>query len=441
MNFDLDDPLGDLLSEGDNDSFFEMAPSKKKTITKAADIPKTSTPIASKRNTKMEDLFGIVDTKPAIETSAKTSNKVTELKTKATESNKAYETKTSSFKETPKKILSTPTQNRKDNLPASKYSPLAKKPNHDYDDLSDLGFDPKNPKDTKKKVNILDDLLDFGVPINKPRPNTANLSRQSTTDTDENPMDVLPMRPRTSRPATPKAALKDPLGFFSSNEDNKQSSIKKPAVVQDWLGLSEPKTAVKEDVIKEIKASVPSTVTATVIEKSGHESLPAFPSTINNLESGLASLQQQETQLMLATQMNRQESALLEMQRKQQTLIEQQEDQFNQLVHKQVKRQAALEDTIKRQQDRISAHIQLLLSQPVDNFNSAQRLDKEEDEKILLDKSNEDHKNAAEFAIMEAELRADVKKLELEKVRLEDLLQNITSSHEQEISLMETSHK
>ena len=57
MNLDLDDPLGDLLSEGSNDSFFGIEPSKK-----AKDKEKSEENLSSGKfgqPNKMESLFGI----------------------------------------------------------------------------------------------------------------------------------------------------------------------------------------------------------------------------------------------------------------------------------------------------------------------------------------------------------------------------------------------
>lgn len=56
MNLDLDDPLGDLLSDGSNDSFFGIEPAKKA-------APKTEKKDEKAGERKMEQLFGISEEK------------------------------------------------------------------------------------------------------------------------------------------------------------------------------------------------------------------------------------------------------------------------------------------------------------------------------------------------------------------------------------------
>lgn len=69
MDFDLDDPLGDLLSDGSNDSFFGT--SKKKEPKMAATKSDTSS------KAKVADLFGFdkSDTTKALSNTAKTYEK------------------------------------------------------------------------------------------------------------------------------------------------------------------------------------------------------------------------------------------------------------------------------------------------------------------------------------------------------------------------------
>jgi Fas-binding factor 1 len=58
MNLDLDDPLGDLLSDGSNDSLFGIEPAKK-TTTVATAVPKADKKDDKSSGKKMEQLFGI----------------------------------------------------------------------------------------------------------------------------------------------------------------------------------------------------------------------------------------------------------------------------------------------------------------------------------------------------------------------------------------------
>ena len=146
MNLDLDDPLGDLLSEGSNDSFFGIEPSKK-----AKDKEKSDENLSSGKfgqSNKMESLFGIPSEKAAparpktsdyaLKSTAEEPSSLTMVKKPSTPPFKAVES-------------------------AGK---MQKKVN-DSDITSDLGFDPRKPR---KKSNILDELLGIDKAIvPKPR--------------------------------------------------------------------------------------------------------------------------------------------------------------------------------------------------------------------------------------------------------------------------------
>ncbi|XP_067002062.2 fas-binding factor 1 isoform X2 [Anabrus simplex] len=75
-------------------------------------------------------------------------------------------------------------------------------------------------------------------------------------------------------------------------------------------------------------------------------------------------LQRQEAALLAATGLKAHEAQLSEVQRRQQLLLEQQETQLRQLVERQVERQRQLEQTLRVQQERITSHMQALLSEP-----------------------------------------------------------------------------
>ncbi|XP_036326837.1 fas-binding factor 1 homolog [Rhagoletis pomonella] len=191
------------------------------------------------------------------------------------------------------------------------------------------------------------------------------------------------------------------------------------------------------------------------------------------MKNAFTALQQQESQLALAAQMKNQERALLEMQRKQEALLQQQERQFQALMQQQLQRQQQMEEHIKMQQQRINTHIQLLMSQPamlapmssvppppITADTLGERVgspdgtpDKSDDARgVLADRrghggsrsrsqSQSRPVSPREIALETVQLEADVKRLELEKLRLEELVANQKVNYEREIELIERSYK
>lgn len=443
VDFNLDDPLGDLLSDGSNDSFFETKP--KTTSSKPATA-------GSKSSTKMEDLFGIKDeTKPVPRAAevAPSSLAPTVQSTKKPDPLPITTTKPETKRSTPKNTT-------------------RKEINFDDDDdpLFDLGFDPKNVKSTSKKSNILDDLLGISekIPVKPKTPAsrpTTSVSRQSTIEqpeTTDGPQSGSYLSSvNRQRPSSIKrqgsGTAKDPLGFFTSNEPDRETKKEvKPAksVTTDWLGINTTASSSAEitkpsDATQNVSVPVTQTqaqaqpITQTPITNLQNIFRPDIQQTSQLIatvkvdqENALQSLRQQETQLLIASQMKNQEVVLMEMQQRQQSLLAQQEQNFNELLQKQLQRQSVLEDNIKRQQERINSHIQMLMVQPPEATSSVSAGNETEERQFNA-------KNSRENVIIE--LGADVKKLELEKLRLEDLLQNIKTNHEQELDILEQSYK
>ncbi|EAA07126.4 AGAP010444-PA, partial [Anopheles gambiae str. PEST] len=445
MNFDLDDPLEGLLSDGSNDSLFGNEPSKK--------------PDKPGKPGKMEDLFGI-----KTDTAKRASvPKIGEPSVSTAPSNK-------------------PTTPQKKEISFD-----------DSDLLADLGFDPKKPK---SKSTILDDIL--GGPLTaatkeippksimaKPRqsltttleePQTTSkaVSRQST-DTSENPP------PESSSSVS---MLNDPLGLFGGTTEEKGSraEMKQPKKGgADWLGLNDdpvaseveqvpvpsttlakprdsiaakapPVAPVPPDVSAEVtvppkpEISTTSTPTPMGLGQSTLQPQPIIsdPQLITNTiqlvdieaQNALATMQQQEIQLSIAGQMKNQEKALIEMQQKQQTILKRQEAQFNELLQKQMQRHTLLEDVLAKQQQRINANIQLIMSQPAPIASLPFG------DRTTSELSPNDLRQATEpNAIEKVELQTDVKRLEMEKLRLEDMVANLSANHEQELSILESSYK
>ncbi|KFB44177.1 hypothetical protein ZHAS_00012022 [Anopheles sinensis] len=510
MNFDLDDPLEGLLSDGSNDSLFGNETAKKAT--------KPTKP------SKMEDLFGIKSNEATKgSTGAKSAEPGTSSIDKIQPVSLDYtKPSTSSQQQQPSSLSSVPS--KKPETPIRKQEPTAaamkpstpQKKEISFDDgdlLSDLGFDPKKPK---SKSSILDDILGGSlvastkeVPaksvLAKPRHSLTTtmaesstvgktISRQSTETSDNQPPEsggvmgayapsgaALPRR--SGRRQSSVSTLNDPLGLFApTNEDksarreSKQLGKKSGA---DWLGLNEDSASIETDpvltvpVTKQPEKSASNVSQAAVVKTQ--EVIPDQPAQVApkqpeavkpqppvvppivtdpivtvaqpfttslqiveaETQNAMVAMQQQEFQLSIAGQMKNQEHALLDMQQKQQAILRRQEAQFNELLQKQMQRHSALEDMLTKQQQRINANIQLIMSQPATMATTSfpeHQIPRNAPEKAPEESTEED-------PYAKVELQTDVKRLEMEKLRLEDLLSNLTANHEQELSLLESSYK
>lgn len=523
MDFDLDDPLGDLLSDGSNDSFFGASKTKTDT-TKTPSQPSSG----AKPKSKVADLFGF-DTENATKPIETTSKSNFDINTKSQQSTLPI----SESRNTPKReeSVSNPISSRQPAKPLTPNRGLqqdiasdvrkateasGRTPNEptrsarketrfdDSDDfLNELGFDPKNPKgNIAKKSNILDDILNFSKPDAAKAPITSPISKPAitkptitiptptATETDRRGLRTVESNPPPNRYSPslgrPRNASRsgsgsgDPLGLFSmpskpaqevmNTSSAKAKGAKKPTV--DWLGLASDNDEKPTETAPSIIISEPTKIQAelpkppilanpTILPDSTQIATQpvtfpimtaAMPATTTDIsanfnlinmasleqEQALQSLQQQQTQLRIAAQMKHQENMLHDMHTKQQTLIKQQENQFNELLQRQINRQNQLEAQIQQQQHQINEYINVLMNQPsIGITTKIPNIDATTSDGVEM-RPNDDDDSSRQHSI---ELEADVKRLELEKLRLEDVLQSIQSSHEQELELLQTSHK
>lgn len=500
MDFDLDDPLGDLLSEGSADSFFGTTTKKKINESKDTSAPKS----------KVADLFGIGDDKPKEKSESGSALNI-EHPITVTNSNNNKPTPTfisNAQTDLPKKpstpkLIHKSIENEFTKRPETA-KPMKKEIKFDDSDdiLAELGFDPKNPKQLSgsKKANILDDLLDFSKAtrdVTKSAPTKfqspqklviidTELKRSETTATDNTiPNRYSPSlgRPRTTQRTNSGNSLNDPLGFFSTPikdaakkdeaEPTKLKTTKKPTTV-DWLGLDIDKETALPILAPSVKLASEKTDlpissktenfnSATVntmptpdasIQIIQNQPLPnstlstSLFNPMNNMTQGLTlmniasaenenalqALQQQDTQLRIVTQMKQQENILLDMHNKQKALMKQQENQFNELLRRQMNRQHNLEENIQRQQEQINSYMNVLMAQS----SIGGSIIAKDTEKMVTNGSSTENDSGK---LDKIELEAEVKRLELEKLRLEDILQSVRSSYEQELNLLESSHK
>lgn len=458
MNLDLDDPLGDLLSDGSNDSFFGIEPAKKI-------VPKLEKKDEKPAGSKMEQLFGIAEEK------AETNKpKTSELKLFSSELT------SSPINTLPKRPATTSRQ---------LVEQLETKSNNDSLS-SDLGFDPKKPR---KKGNILDELLGINegnssaaknqlqakpFARENPQPSSrATISRQTTSETVseninvENPSSTAAagiQPPRKSGRRQSAVVFSDPLGLFGPNEREKEQikkaqtkNARKSIAGSEWLFndtekmTTAPLTKLKSSPAIQItsnsderfdiepasnvtslesKNTLTTTLPSTAIAQKNPPQL--MESLVSETTNSLHNLKQQEFQLMVATQMKTQENVLIEMKNKQQELLKQQEHQFNDLLKKQIGRQSELEEIIKHQQERINNHIQALMASHAQTPFM---------ENLMPSKIGTIDEIGNTNPLEKITLEADVKRLEMEKLRLEDVLSNINDNHEKEVIMIETSYK
>lgn len=467
MNLDLDDPLGDLLSEGSNDSFFGVEPAKKT-------VPKVERRDEKPAGKKMEQLFGISEEQPE------------PIKPKASELKLfANSEMMSPIRNLPKRPATAAASDASARLSSRQVEDFKQIETKSNDSLSsDLGFDPRKPR---KKANILDELLGLGgesasastksqLPSKSLARETAQpssmkaatISRQTTSETmgSENINTENPSAARKAGRRQSAVVFSDPLGLFGPSEREKEQikkaqakSARKSIAGSEWL-FNEATHEKSPAPFTKFKSSPSIHITANSEERPDDE--PAS-SNVTSLESKntltntpqarqppqlmeslatetsntLHNLKQQEFQLMVASQMKTQENVLVEMRNKQQELLRQQELQFNELLKKQMARQSELEEVIKNQQERINGHIQALMASHaqapfIDNLMISGGGGTAKESHAIDDVNR---------AVERVELEADVKRLEMEKLRLEDLLSNISDNHEKEIIMIEKSYK
>ncbi|XP_065362145.1 trichohyalin [Calliphora vicina] len=381
------------------------------------------------------------------------------------------------------------------------------------EDDDDLGFDPRKPKASTKSQNLFDDLL-APLETKRPqtsagstahKPSISRQSTETTTDSNSNIFQTQAARPKTSqgRRTSNMSSIQnpDPLGLFSKDKETSKPSSRisspkpqKRGTTADWLGLAKEqdtetnKTEVRAETPKTIKITKVSSKETTEILKlpdnndnqedfqtenqhqEKEDSKEVLPQATDNFmldsatqnimlmntlnleaKQSFSALKYQEQQLTMATQMKQQERVLMDMQQKQDSLLQQQERQFQALFHQQMQRHQQLEDLIKHQQQRISNHLHLLMSQPpltqtitdsefVESKVAAKTVlkeDEEENEETL----HRDLEKDKQLALDLIQFESDNKRLELENLRLEELIANTKSNYEREIELLERSYK
>lgn len=378
-NFDFDDPLGDLLSGGSNDSFFEMN-TKIESVT-AQDRKKNlfSFPTASELSAP-EFHSRTDETKPQLET----------------------------------RILTTA---KKDLSPGTE------------DLFSDLGFDLKmtsknkifddlsmTPDNLKKTSNTLE--IKF---LNQPKTESVKIVKNPEKSKSDVAGDYNIFNMSDRKSGRRKTIIEDidPLGAI--NKVKKNEEINK-SVDMNWLGLNTVTRTTDHIPEAEIQASndIQSKVTT-------QDKILNVENKINlENDNEFFELNQDDIQFVINNKIRVQQNILFEMQQKQQKILDQQELHYNELLQKEIQRQTRLEDTIHSQQRKIDTYVQLLMMHP-QNITT---------EQIITDHSDKNNDKNNSF-----ELESDLKRLEIEKLHLEDVVSKIQENHERELTHIDKSYK
>ncbi|KAJ8664494.1 hypothetical protein QAD02_006156 [Eretmocerus hayati] len=258
----------------------------------------------------------------------------------------------------------------------------------------------------------------------------------------------------------------DPLGLLSALDDSSKDEIKQihpPPIVSDstsktadlddlpeWLGgpktnrnekSSEPEKVTRSDLSSSAKSieataktsgsTIPATTTTTTTHSS--DEITGLTSKLLGMEfdqqATIMGMQQQEHELRTAAALSQQSEKLNKLLESQRLRLSEQEGHFNALISRQLERQALLEAQIKARQERIDSYIQTLSAVPTTLPSMPLELSKE----VKVDS------NEAEDSAVESE--AEIQKLQLEKLYLENTLDSLREKHEKEISIIDDSYK
>ncbi|XP_043280921.1 fas-binding factor 1 isoform X2 [Venturia canescens] len=249
------------------------------------------------------------------------------------------------------------------------------------------------------------------------------------------------------------AVISDPLGLFSDSkptepvtqtpvdpEKKKDLQVDKKPHNEDlpeWLGgtgkTKETKMEIEKHQPTSKKEPQTSEPNADPLLQKNHETLfypdlSTMMGTQFDQQAALITMQQQEHELKTAASLSYQNEQVTKIVENQKAKLDEQAKMFNVLIKHQLDRQAMLETQMKIQQARIDHYIQTLMSQPtslptgsIPGEKSVNETEKSEDESL-----------GAETM---------VKKLELEKLHLENTVEILKEKHEGEITILQESYE
>lgn len=202
--------------------------------------------------------------------------------------------------------------------------------------------------------------------------------------------------------------------------------------IPDWLGGSSATSAkpdagyIKktEEQVKEVISEVPNgtlkkeeteKIISNITEKShdSDESLVLKQQQLNlDLQNTYASLQQQETFLLISLQLKKYEENLESIKHQQREILEKQEKRFDTVLEKYAIRQQIIENNIRQQQEMLNKHVQLLILHPPSDISK-------------------EHISGNET----------IKTLYHDAKDMENIIHSLKQKHNEEIFLMEESYK
>ncbi|CAH0729924.1 unnamed protein product, partial [Brenthis ino] len=473
MNFNLDDPLAGILSDGSDDSFFDDDILGKKKPQK-----KSNTPIAAKKTalfnldeTKTQEGNAIIDDKKLVgdKTLKKEPTfdlaKNDSLKAATSTSFKQSITKESIFQQSDAK--NKPTSNKLEPKSPAKLSTSVDKLNFLNDLSGDVKKETVKPQDKSKgSQSLLDDIL--GAPSTKgvsSQPTRSTASKNQDFDIDSFlgnseskqtvPLNKTVVQKPSVKTDTPKESSNiqhkktksndDWLGIFQ-DDDNNNDMDEQDDDVPAWLGgassrkkknMKESKPEKQNIVAEEPKPNV------EVVEESQQNkiletnidqvkknteilNLPSLDTKEDlTMEGAALYLQQQESQLMVALQLKAQDEKLAAMQmrqkesqRVQREAVLAQHEQLDAMLRRQSENRQQMQAIISAHQERITQRIKALLGDT--------NIENEEEHGLTNDYEEAERKETP---------------FTRERKQLLQLVQSLQENHDKEIDLMETSYR
>nr|XP_023014910.1 fas-binding factor 1-like [Leptinotarsa decemlineata] len=449
MDFDLDDALDS------DDSFFEDP----KALTKRASLTKTP------EKKSLDSLFGLAD---------KSSNDIVSKNESGFPSKPKQTVK---FEDSVPETEKNPTISRKpkdDWLLDSTNSPGDKGKKTDF--LEDiLSIKPKAAK-PERKVTSLEDILKESKVTAGPKTSTSLKdikTSEKETSGDFGLFSSGANRERRRGRRGSATGVEDTLGlglfqdefqsgdFFSKDkktgpktEDfSSRNKTVSDTGIPDWLGVtnksettfterSEKKTSESTPIKQAPKPTTADSekliekIPPKNIESTSSVAVEDFPSQLKpqhinmELQNTFASLQQQESLLLVSMQFKKYEEALKDIKNQQQEILGKQDKQFNALIDEYIMKQQVVENNIRLQQERINNQIQMLISTPLTARNEKinERKDEEEEDQEdswmpeIINKMKQRHNE--EMFVMEESYKKQIDLVEKSSSALEDKLQN-----------------
>ncbi|XP_045766693.1 cytadherence high molecular weight protein 2-like [Maniola jurtina] len=469
MNFNIEDPLAGILSDGSDDSFFDddilgkkKPPKKKETPTaeRKNALFDIGEPITQTNNTKAEDkdLFG--------DENLKRESSYNEVKS-------AQKASPTPFKRTISKDSIKINQNEaKTKLLTEKIevakSPAKSKPIMNVDKLNildDAKKDPMKPLERgKSSQSLFDDILGgpslkSGTSTQFTKPTTAakkedfdldsilgNTEPKTTSSKIESQKPVKIEPPKDIKPKKGKPS-DDWLGIFQEKDevmeeddtddvpawlgggDKKKKAVNEPSMKTKPTKQSHPEEKPKSVV--ETDETNKTTIDSNIDKVMKADFTPNAPKLDINqedltMEGASLYLQQQESQLMIALQLKAQDEKLASMQlrqkesqRVQREAALAQHEQIDAMLRRQAQHRQQMQNIIAAHQERITQRIKALLGD----------VNTEHDEELEMTNEYETTENRKESPQAK------------ERKQLLQLVQSLQENHDKEVDLMETSYR